>query len=109
MSEKVIIQYLGFEAKSLERVYVFSVRMAPDEPREFTLTISNEAFVSHRVSYQDAPNICSLKLHRELAIEGNHPMERNYRISDAELGDYRDSHSPKAAHGFYPRKAARQP
>src|SRR5437879_9286579 len=70
MSDRITVQYVGFEAKTLERVYIFSTLGAPDEPREFTLTILNEAFVSHRVSYQDAPNICSLKLHRELATQG---------------------------------------
>ncbi len=104
-----MVQYVGFEAKALERVYIFSVREAPDEPREFTLTIANEAFVSHRVSYQDAPNICSLKLRQELAIQGNHPMETNYRISDAELDDYRNSSLPKTARKFYPQAPARQP
>ncbi len=108
MSERVrvIVQYVGFEAKALERVYTFSVREAPDEPREFTLTIANEAFNSHRVRYQDAADICSRKLHRELVIHANHPPKTSYRISDAELEDYRDSHSPKTARKFYPQKAA---
>ena len=108
MSDKATVQYLGFEAKARDRVYSFSVRKAPDEAREFTFRIANEAFVSHRASYQDAPNICSLKLHRELASQDNHPSETDYRVSDAELGDYRAAHSPKSAPGLYPPKAQRQ-
>jgi len=34
--------------------------------------------------------------------------ENNYRVSDAELDDYRDSRSPKAARNLYLRKAARE-
>lgn len=108
MTDKTTVQYMGFEANISERVYVFSVRKVPDEPREISLSIANEAFVSHRASYQDGPNICSLKLHRELAVQDSHPTESSYRISDVELGDYRDAHTPKRAHGFYPQKIARE-
>src|SRR5574340_1219957 len=108
MSESVIVQYVGFEAKALVREYSFLVREVSSEPREFTLTIVNEAFDSHRVRYQDAPDICSLKLHRELAVYGNRPPKTHYRISETELDEYRDSHSPKAARNLYPRKAARE-
>jgi len=36
------------------REYTFNVREAGSE-REFTLSIENAAFVSHRARYQDAP------------------------------------------------------
>ncbi len=64
MSDTVVVQYLGFEAKPLVREYTFQVRYAMNERHEFTLTIANEAFDSHRVRYQDAPDVCSLKLQR---------------------------------------------
>ena len=54
MSDAVIVQYRGFEVKTLVREYTFNVREAGSE-REFTLSIENEAFVSHRARYQDAP------------------------------------------------------
>ena len=34
------------------------------------------------------------------------PLKTHYRISGTGLDDYRDSHSPKAANGLYPRKVA---
>jgi len=108
VSENIIVQYVGFEAKTLVREYSFLVREASSDAREFTLTIVNEAFDSRRVRYQDAPDICSLKLHRELAVNANHPLKTHYRISETELDDYRDSHAPKAARSLYPRKAARE-
>jgi hypothetical protein len=107
MSEDVNVQYIGFEAKALVREYSFLVRQTLSGTREFVLTIVNEAFNSRRVRYQDAPEICSLKLHRELTAFANHPPQTHYRISEIELEEYRNSHAPKAAGGPYKPKAAR--
>ena len=85
MNEKVNVQYVGFEAKALVREYRFIVRRALNETSEFTLTIENEAFGSRLVRYQDAPEICSLKLHREFAVFANHPPQTHYRISEIDL------------------------
>jgi hypothetical protein len=107
MTENVNVQYVGFEAKALVREYSFLVRRALNETSEFTLSIGNEAFNSRRVRYQDAPEICSLKLHRELAVFGNHPPRTHYRISEIDLDEYRDAHAPKAAGYPYKPKPAR--
>jgi hypothetical protein len=102
MTEKVGVQYVGFEAKALVREYSFLVHQALNETREFTLTIVNEAFNSRRVRYQDAPDICSLKLHRELTVFANNPPQSHYRISEFDLDEYRNSHAPKT--GGFPYK-----
>jgi hypothetical protein len=94
MSNGVIVQYLGFQAMPQVREYTFNVREAGIE-REFTLKIANEAFVTHRARYQDAPAICSLRLNAELAAHSNHPPETQFVITTAELDDYRDSRPPK--------------
>ncbi|HYL63882.1 MAG TPA: hypothetical protein VE077_14780 [Candidatus Methylomirabilis sp.] len=94
MSSQIIVQYLGFQAKPQVREYTFNVREAGIE-REFTLKIANEAFVTHRARYQDAPAICSLRLNAELASHSNHPQETQFVITTAELDDYRDSRAPK--------------
>ena len=107
MSENVNVQYVGFESKALVREYNFLVRQASSGTREFALTIVNEAFSSRRVRYQDGPDICSLKLHRELATFANQPPQSHYRISEMDLDEYRDSHASKATNGFRPRKAAK--
>jgi hypothetical protein len=104
----VIVQYVGFETKGLVREYSFLVREPPSDPREFTLTIVNEAFDSHRIRYQDAPDICSLKLHRELAASANHPTETNFRISEVELDEYRGSHTTKSVDKLYKPKPAQE-
>lgn len=95
MSDPIIVQYIGFEVKNLVREYTFAVREAPSEPQEYKLSISNEAFVSHRARYQDAPDICSVRLHRELATSANHPPETHFSVTDAELADYHDARRQK--------------
>lgn len=99
MSDGVIVQYTGFQAKSLAREYTFNVREAGAE-REFTLKIANEAFVAHRARYQDAPAICALRLNAELASHSNHPQETQFVITTAELDEYRDTRGPKPASGL---------
>ena len=105
MSRSVIVQYAGFESKPVVREYCFLVRDVSSEPREFTFTIPNEAFQSDRVRNQDAPEICSIKLHRELAEWSNHPLKTHYRITEIELNDYRDSHFSMKR--VYPRETTR--
>jgi len=100
----VNVQYVGFKSKTIVREYSFLLRESSIEPREIIFTILNEAFCSHGLRYQDAPDLCSLKLHRELANSVNDPMKTHYRISGTELDNYRDSHSPKAAKALDPRK-----
>ena len=96
--------YVGFKAKAIVREYSFMVRESSTEPYEITFTILNEAFTSRRLSFQNAPDICSLKLHRELADSTSNPLKTHYRISENELDDYQASHSSKAAKGLHPRK-----
>jgi hypothetical protein len=103
MTETVNVQYVGFKAKAFVREYSFIVRRALAETSEFTLTILNEAFGSRRVRFQDAPEICALRLHRELAVFGNHPPQAHYRISETDLDEYRSSHATKV--WGYPHKA----
>lgn len=88
MKETSVIQYVGFRASCSGRVYTFSVREPGALPREFTLTIPNEAFASHRARYQDAPDICSLRLHQELATTTIDPSTTHFGITDAELAAY---------------------
>lgn len=104
MTESILMQYLGFKPKGEWREYSFQVRYAAEDIRDFTLTILNEAFTSHRVRYQDAPDVCSLKLRRELIANPNHPSNMNFAISDRELDDYKTGHSPKGGNRLYGAK-----
>lgn len=104
MSGAVLMQYLGFESKDESREYSFQVRYNGEDVRQFTLTILNEAFTSHRVRYQDAPDVCSLKLHRELIVNPDHPSHTKFTVSDSELADYQMGHSPKSSNRLYGSK-----
>lgn len=103
MNDGVIVQYRGFAVKDLVREYTFNVREAGSE-REFTLCIENQAFVSHHASYQDAPNICSVRLNAELLAHGNHPPESQFVITNAELETFRAARAPKTASSPFARK-----
>ena len=104
MSDAVTLQYVGFETKGAVREYTFTRHGAGGEFSKFFVTIANDAFMAHRVRYQDAPDICSLRLHREFATQTDHPPSTRFCITDAELADYKDAHAPKSK----PSTAARR-
>jgi hypothetical protein len=93
-------QYVGFISKLLTREYSFVVREELNKALEITFAIPNGAFTSRRLSFQNAPDLCSLKLHREMAVSVDSPLKAHYRISDSELDDYHNSHLPKSAKAF---------
>jgi hypothetical protein len=70
------------------------------EPREFTLSISNQAFLERHVPYQDAAAICYQKLERELSAENpEQPLRRHFTITDQELDAYREKYRPAKKRG----------
>ena len=104
MSKELMVQFMGFESNDKVREYTFQVREASTDamgPREFTISIDQEAFNSHLVRFQDAPDICSTRLRRELLAYGNHPAESHFHITRAELAEYRDSHTPAKRSMFH--------
>jgi len=106
MSGETLVQYTGFKAQRRVREYNFTVRETTSEVREFTLSIANEAFESHRARYQDAPDICSIRLRRELAASASHPHEVHFRVEDAEIASYYTKRPQKASRSRYPNKKA---
>lgn len=89
------VEYVGFSANTATREYTLRARQAAEDSLTFTLVIPNEAFLSHRVRYQDGPEICFLKLQREiLACSGGLPQAR-LTVTDADLEEYRTAHAPR--------------
>jgi hypothetical protein len=82
------VEYVGFKVTGAGREYTFRVRLASGDELDFVLAIPNDAFESRRVRYQDAPDICFLKLHRELAAHNVSLPEAYMRVSDAELEEF---------------------
>jgi hypothetical protein len=95
VSDAVNLQYVGFETTGAVREYTFTLRGAGGESSNYFVTIANDAFVAHRVRYQDAPDICSLRLYREFATQTVHPPFTRFCVTDAELADYKGAHTPK--------------
>ena len=88
-------QYLGFTVTDDARVYQLRVSRPDGESHDFRLHISNRAFLANRVRYQDAPEICFLKLERELIASGDSLPASRLQVTDAELADYRETHTKK--------------
>ena len=89
------VEYLSFTVNEVTREYRLRARQPGGEFHAFTLTISNEAFLAHRVRYQDAPDICFLKLQRELSACADTLPAPHLIVTDAELEEYRVAHAPK--------------
>jgi hypothetical protein len=89
------VEYVSFKATEAVREYRLRVRQGADV-QDITVAIPNEAFLSGRVRYQDAPDICFLKIQRELASgeEGALPGQA-LEMTDQELEEYRVAHTPK--------------
>ena len=108
MSDALVLQYVGFETRGAVREYAFTRRGSGGESFEYFVTIANAAFVAHRVRYQDAPDICSLRLHREFATRSDHLPSARFSITDAELADYMEAHAPKTKHGGSARSGEKE-
>jgi len=89
------VEYQNFTAGEWTREYRLRVRRGA-EFHAFTVAIPNEAFVSGRVRYQDAPEICYLKILHEIETCGEDALpERALVMTDQELEEYRVAHAPK--------------
>jgi hypothetical protein len=89
------VEYLAFTAGEATREYHLRVRQGT-EFHDFTVAIPNEAFLSGRVRYQDAPDICFLKVQREFAAREDEGLpDRSLSMSDQELEEYKVAHTPK--------------
>ena len=88
-------EYVGFEVNDTTRTYMFNVTQPDGDPRKFLVSISNRAFLAKRVRYQDGPEICFLKLERELLANGEAKTSTRMKVTDQELDEYRDSHTKR--------------
>jgi hypothetical protein len=99
VSDGLVLRYVGFENKGAVREYIFTLRGTGGASSEYFVTIANDAFAANRVRYQDAPDICSLRLHREFATQVGHPPSTRFSVTDAELADYKAAHTAKTKPG----------
>jgi hypothetical protein len=91
------VEYQTFTAGETTREYRLRARRGT-ESHYFTVTIPNEAFLSGRVRYQDAPDICFMKIQREMAACGEDDVPAaSFTMTDQELEEYRVAHASKSA------------
>ncbi len=96
------IEYLGFSSSDVARTYRLRVKDGA-EFYAFTIDIAHQAFIDHRVRYQDGPDICFLRLQREIAGSTGGFAITHLTLSDVDLAEYREAHLPK------PPQRRRQP
>ncbi|HVS03887.1 MAG TPA: hypothetical protein VMT16_14060 [Thermoanaerobaculia bacterium] len=89
------IQYVGFSVSGEAREYVLRMRDFDATWHRFTLVIPTQAFLAHRIPYQDAPDICFRKLQREAAAAVEGMPDSRLVVSDEELVRYRVETTPK--------------
>jgi hypothetical protein len=88
------IEYVGFTTRGAAREYTLRVRR-PSGDSLFVLSIPTEAFLARRVRYQDAAEICFLRLQRDLPGLDQDQPTTSLSITDDDLDAYRTAHSPK--------------
>ncbi len=72
---------------------------ANSNPREFVFSILTQALLEGRVRYQDGASICYQKLQKALEEEtAERPLPRQATLSDQELNEYREMHTPAKRH-----------
>jgi hypothetical protein len=103
MSDGVLMQYLGFESNNGAREYAFQVRYTAEDIRDYRVTVENEIFASRRISFQDAPDLCSAKLKRELTTNAGHLSGTTFVITEGEVDAYRSKHTPISKHAYTPK------
>jgi hypothetical protein len=90
-SRQVIVRYVGFRATANGREYTMRVADGLSS-REFVLLITHQAFASHQARFQDAPDVCSGKLRRELAADPGLLPGECMPVTAQDLLDYRSDH-----------------
>jgi len=96
---KATVEYVGFRSSAQRREYLLRSHIGP-ESRDYTIGIAHSAFAARRARFQDGPEICYLRLLRELEAAENAPGVHDFTITDAELVDYVTRHTAPARRSF---------
>lgn len=91
-SRNVIVRYGGFRATTRGREYTMHVADGQSS-REFVLLITHQAFADREARFQDAPDVCSSKLRRELAADPGLVPGACMAVTAQDLLDYRGEHT----------------
>jgi hypothetical protein len=90
------IQYRGFSLEAASRTYAYHVIDSPQETREFTVDVQNDAFRLPPLRLQDGPGISYARLKQELAREtSGTPVATHLRITQSDIQEYIEKTYPK--------------
>jgi hypothetical protein len=90
-SRQAIVRYVGFRATARGREYTMRVSDVQSS-RDFVLLITHQAFADRETRFQDAPDVCSSKLRRELAADPGLLPGDGIAVTPQDLIDSRTSH-----------------
>ena len=91
------VSYVGFKNRATSREYTLRVTQVDGTSNDFLFAVSNDAFLTHHVRYQDAAEICFLKLQRAiLASEPGLPATRQ-DVTEQDFEAYRLAHMGRTA------------
>jgi len=97
------IQYVGFQVDATARSYNFLVTDSPGYSREFTVAVRMESFRSTRLKFQDCPDICFIRLKRELERETDETRAgKHLHIHSEDIQEYLERHHPPKRSSFRP-------
>ena len=90
------VQYVGFSVTPTARIYSFHVIDSPQESREFVVRLKAAVFRSTPLKYQQGPEICLLRLKRELAAETEAARgQQRLEILETDIHEYLQRHPPR--------------
>ena len=91
------VSYVGFKNLETVREYTLRVTQVDGTSNDFLFAVSNDAFLTHHVRYQDAAEICFLKLQRAVtASEPGLPPARQ-DVTEQDFEAYRLAHMGRTA------------
>ena len=86
-----VVRYIGFRATTQGREYTLRVA-GVHASRDFVFVIPHQAFASRQARFQDAPDVCSGKLRRELAADPDLIPGADITVTTQDLLDYHSGH-----------------
>lgn len=90
-----IVRYLGFRTTAQGREYTLGVSDGL-EWRQFVLLITHAAFAARDARFQDAPDLCSGKLRRELVAHPDLVPGPSFAVTAQDLLEYREARDQRA-------------
>ena len=91
------VSYVGFKNLATSREYTLRVTQVNGTSNDFLFAVSNDAFLTHHVRYQDAAEICFLKLQRAVIASDPALPAARQDLTEQDFEEYRLAHQGRVA------------